>query len=66
VHEQWSNGKVLVMVATNAFGLGIHKPDVRFVIHHSISKAMETYYQATHLSHPTQNTQHKFSHLFML
>ncbi len=45
VQEQFMKGEARVVVATNAFGLGINKKDIRFVIHHDLPGTIEAYYQ---------------------
>lgn len=43
--EDWKSGKTRIMVCTNAFGMGIDKPDVRFVIHFEMPECPEAYFQ---------------------
>ena len=43
--EAWQSGKVRVMVATNAFGMGVDKGDVRLVIHYHMPETLEHYFQ---------------------
>ncbi len=43
--QSWLQGKTRVMVCTNAFGMGIDKADVRFVIHWGMTSSLEAYYQ---------------------
>jgi len=45
VQEKFMSGEAQVVVATNAFGLGINKKDIRFVIHHDLPGTIEAYYQ---------------------
>jgi ATP-dependent DNA helicase RecQ len=45
VHNRFTDGTLDIVVATSAFGMGIDKPDVRFVVHESVTDSIDSYYQ---------------------
>ncbi|MGH7255141.1 MAG: RecQ family ATP-dependent DNA helicase, partial [Nitrospirales bacterium] len=45
IHQKFTEGRLRVLVATNAFGMGIDKPDVRLVVHYDVPGSLEAYYQ---------------------
>jgi ATP-dependent DNA helicase RecQ len=45
VHDRYDNGSVRILVATNAFGMGVDSPDVRLIVHYQMPANLDSYYQ---------------------
>ena len=54
--EEFMSGRAQIIVATNAFGMGIDKPDIRFVVHFHLPGSIEAYYQEIGRAGPTGGT----------
>jgi len=65
VQEEFMSGKLDVMVATTAFGMGIDKADVRTVIHTAVPGSLEGYYQEIGRAGPGWKTQPRNPHVFL-